>query len=121
MEHQGNPAMNKKLAIPIRKNSFCSHFGDSDEFMIVDFSGKAILKEDHLTPPPHEPGIFPGWLAEKGVTHIIAGGMGRKALAHFQHLGITPIVGVDSKPVNQLIEEFLNDELKTDFNKCRHH
>lgn len=32
---------------------------------------------------PHEPGFLPVWLALQGVTHIIAGGMGQRAISLF--------------------------------------
>ncbi|MCK7542001.1 MAG: hypothetical protein MZV63_69485 [Marinilabiliales bacterium] len=41
------------------------------------------LKKHSSHPRPHEPGLLPGWLAEKGVTDVIAGGMGQRAIGLF--------------------------------------
>ena len=36
-----------------------------------------------LVPPPHEPGVLPGWLHHLGADVIIAGGMGQRAISLF--------------------------------------
>ena len=43
---------------------------------LIDLEEGIVLTEDKVVPPPHEPGLLPKWLAEKGATDIIAGGMG---------------------------------------------
>jgi predicted Fe-Mo cluster-binding NifX family protein len=113
--------MNKRVAISVRKNSFCPHFGDSDEFVILEVSQDQVLNEEYVVPPLHKPGAFPPFHTEKSVTHMIAGGMGKRALWHFQNLGITPIIGVDPKSIKELVRDFINDELTMDFNQCHHH
>ncbi len=112
--------MKKKIAIPVSKDNLCSHFGESEQFAIIETDDQRIIAENYLKPPPHQPGVFPRWLADNGVTHVIAGGMGRRALELFQHFGITPIVGVDQKPVKVLIEDFMHDQLTYGVNKCNH-
>ncbi len=68
-----------KIAIPVADGRLCMHFGHCEQFAMVDVDPveKKILSKTFLTPPPHEPGLLPRWLAEKGATCIIAGGMGR--------------------------------------------
>ncbi|NMB51362.1 MAG: ATPase, partial [Bacteroidales bacterium] len=75
--------MKKKIAIPLEEGILCSHFGHCQQFAIIDAEGKEITFETLVTPPPHEPGLLPGWLAEKGVTDVIAGGMGQRAINLF--------------------------------------
>ncbi|MDZ7635392.1 MAG: NifB/NifX family molybdenum-iron cluster-binding protein [Bacteroidales bacterium] len=72
--------MKKRIAIPLEGGILCSHFGHCEQFAIVDAEGNTITEETLITPPPHEPGLLPGWLAEKGVTDVIAGGMGQRAI-----------------------------------------
>ena len=72
--------MKKKIAIPLEEGILCSHFGHCQQFAIIDADGNNVTGETFITPPPHEPGLLSGWLAEKGVTDVIAGGMGQRPL-----------------------------------------
>jgi predicted Fe-Mo cluster-binding NifX family protein len=56
--------MKKRIAIPLEGGILCSHFGHCEQFAIVDADDKTITAETLITPPPHEPGLLPGWLAE---------------------------------------------------------
>ena len=44
--------------------------------------------------PGHEPGKLPLHLAGTGITTVLAGGIGQRALAHLQENGVTVIRGV---------------------------
>lgn len=55
----------KKIAIPLENGRLCAHFGHCQQFSIVDVDNNAIVSETRVTPPPHEPGLLPAWLAEK--------------------------------------------------------
>jgi len=77
--------MKKRIAIPLENGILCSHFGHCQQFAIIDTENKSISGETLVTPPPHEPGLLPGWLAEKGVTDVIAGGMGQRAIDLFNN------------------------------------
>ena len=71
--------MKKLFAVPTVDKKLCTHFGQCEKFAIVEtFDGK-IVKEEFLSPPEHQPGSYPRFLASKGVSTIIAGGMGQKA------------------------------------------
>jgi predicted Fe-Mo cluster-binding NifX family protein len=50
-----------------------------------------------ITPPPHELVLLPGWLAEKGVTDVIAGGNGQRAIGLFTQQKINVYVGAPIK------------------------
>ncbi len=70
-----------KIAIPLTGGKLSAHFGHCERFAIIDAdqSSGAILARQEVVPPPHEPGSYPAWLAERGATHIISGGMGQQA------------------------------------------
>ena len=70
-----------KIAIPVANQLLCMHFGHCEQFAIVDVDAEnnKILKTEMLTPPPHEPGLLPKWIAQHGVNLVITGGMGVKA------------------------------------------
>lgn len=112
--------MKQVIAIPASKNILCQHFGHCEKFAIFHVEGDEIAEEFHLTPPPHEPGILPAWLASKGVTHVIAGGMGHRAISLFHQQNIQVSTGAEEKQVRLLAEEFLNNTLNTGENACDH-
>jgi predicted Fe-Mo cluster-binding NifX family protein len=106
----------------IYEGKLCQHFGHSSEFAVIDVdqSSGEIKNSEFFTPPPHEPGILPKWLAGIGVTVIIAGGMGARAQNLFQTAGIEIIVGAESKEPEQLVREYMKGELAQGENICDH-
>ena len=73
-----------------------------------------------MTPPPHEPGLLPRWLGEKGVNLIIAGGMGQRAVSLFTEQGIKVLTGAPQLSVEELISHYVNQTLVTGANVCDH-
>lgn len=112
--------MKKVIAIPTDQNCLCQHFGHCETFTIFETNDGKVTNETHLDPPPHAPGILPGWLASHGITHVIAGGMGHRAIALFNQHNIQVLVGAALKPAGTLINEFLNGDLEAGNNLCDH-
>ena len=110
----------KKFAVPTQNGSLCAHFGHCEKFAIVETDDQKILKEDYITPPMHEPGAYPKFLADQGVSVIISGGMGMKAQDLFTQNKIEVCVGVNAAAPAKLVEQYLNKELKTGENLCDH-
>jgi len=73
-----------------------------------------------VTPPPHEPGVLPKWLAEQGVTTIIAGGMGQRAQGLFTQAGVSVSVGAPNLAPGELVKKYLAGTLVTGDNVCDH-
>jgi predicted Fe-Mo cluster-binding NifX family protein len=74
-----------KIAIPLANGRLAMHFGHCERFALVDVDAaqmKIISRED-IEAPPHQPGLLPPWLAQRGATMIIAGGMGQRAQGLF--------------------------------------
>jgi predicted Fe-Mo cluster-binding NifX family protein len=112
--------MTKKIAIPLENGILCAHFGHCHQFAIIEAEYGNIKNESVLTPPPHEPGVLPTWLAEKGVTDVIAGGMGQRAIALFNQEKINVFVGAHQKPPKELANDLLNNTLIAGANYCDH-
>ena len=112
--------MKSTFAIPLENGVLCSHFGHCEQFAIIDVENNAIVSENLITPPPHEPGLLPGWLAERGVTDVIAGGMGQRALDLFAAQNIKVNVGAQAKSPNELVSDCLKNSLETGSNACDH-
>jgi len=111
-----------KIAIPCAEGELCMHFGHCQQFALldVDDASKTITATTMVTPPPHEPGLLPRWLAEKGVTLVIAGGMGMRAQQIFTANGIEVIAGADSAAPEAVVTAYLAGTLVTGANGCSH-
>jgi predicted Fe-Mo cluster-binding NifX family protein len=110
----------KRIAIPLENGRLCAHFGHCQQFAIIDSENESISGETLVTPPPHEPGILPAWLAEKGVTDVIAGGMGQRAIDLFNNQKINVFVGAPQKSSMELASDLINDSLVAGANYCDH-
>ncbi|MFN2396769.1 MAG: NifB/NifX family molybdenum-iron cluster-binding protein [Bacteroidales bacterium] len=87
--------MKQVIAMPTNSNCLCQHFGHCEKFALFETENKKITDEKYLTPPPHEPGVLPTWLAQQGVMHIIAGRMGHRAISLFNQQNIQVITGAE--------------------------
>jgi len=117
--------MNKKqmkIAIPLAGGRLCMHFGHCETFALldVDMEKKEIVGRTELTPPPHEPGVLPHWLAEQGATTILAGGMGQRAQGLFAEQKITVMVGLPAETPDTLVKQYLAGTLQAGENVCDH-
>ncbi len=101
-----------KIALPIENGMLCGHFGHAPQFAIVEVENGAVSKSSLETPPPHEPGILPKWLSELGVTHIICGGIGARAIELLSNAGVQVVAGVNPGDPTKIIEDFLAGNLK---------
>ncbi len=109
-----------KVAVPVSNKILCTHFGHTEEFAIFETSNGEITKEQYLPPPKHEPGVFPRWLHELGVTDIIASGIGQRAINLFLNQEINVYFGVEQKSPRELVLNLLNNTLKAGVNMCDH-
>ena len=113
--------MKKKIAIPVDDNGILdAHFGHCKFFALTEVEGENIISEEKVVPPPHEPGLLPKWLAEKGATDIIAGGMGQRAVSLFNQNKVNVFVGAPRLSAKELIDGFLNNKLSFSANYCDH-
>lgn len=112
--------MKKRIAIPLENGILCSHFGHCEQFAIIDAENNSISSETLVIPPPHAPDILPAWLAEKGITDVIAGGMGQRAINLFNQQKINVFVGAPIKKSKDLANDLLNNTLSAGANYCDH-
>ncbi len=111
-----------KIAIPVANGKLNLHFGHCAGFDVfeADEKAKTLGAKSYIEAPPHEPGLLPRFLHEKGITHIIAGGMGSRARELFTQNGITVFVGAPCEASETLAQEYLNGTLKAGENACDH-
>jgi ATP-binding protein involved in chromosome partitioning len=108
------------FAISTAQGQVCMHFGHCELFAIVKVEEGKIAEFRSLTPPHHEPGVFPDWLHSLNVTHILAGGMGQRAQGMFEEKGIAVVTGVANGTPVDVVEAYLAGRLETGVNVCDH-
>lgn len=108
------------IAIPIEQGELCAHFGHCEKFAIFHVKQGSVTEMQEIIPPEHVPGLYPGWVAKFGVTDVIAGGMGQRAIDLFNQQGINVFVGAPVKKPGELVADFLSNELTLQANYCNH-
>ena len=111
-----------KYAVPVNGGVVSAHFGHCEQFALIDVdeSKKLILKKEMVNSPGHEPGLLPQWLAEKGVSLVIAGGMGSRAQGLFQQNRIGVITSITESDPEKAVMSYLNGVLATGGYVCDH-
>ena len=108
------------IVVPVTGGVLSGHFGHCEEFYFAEITDGKIVKEYKITPPEHEPGLYPKWVKEQGGTLVIAGGMGKKACALFEENGVEYITGAVSYEPRQVVENYLAGNLEVTQNSCDH-
>jgi Mrp family chromosome partitioning ATPase/predicted Fe-Mo cluster-binding NifX family protein len=113
---------NMRIAIPLADGTLSVHFGHCERFALVDVdvTKREIVKREDIAAPPHQPGLLPPWLAERGVNLIIAGGMGQRARGLFTEQDIQVLVGVPTETPEKLVADYLAGTLQEGENICDH-
>ncbi|MGZ4846654.1 MAG: NifB/NifX family molybdenum-iron cluster-binding protein [Halobacteriota archaeon] len=108
-----------KVAIATENEAVCQHFGHCPEYTIYTIEGNSIRGKETIQNPGHRPNFLPGYLHERGVDVIIAGGMGVKAQKLFEEAGVEPVLGVEGS-VEQVAERYVQGELERGSSMCEH-
>ena len=108
-----------KVAIARDGNNVSAHFGHCQEYTIFTVEGSQIVMRQDLANPGHEPGRLPALLAEHKVTHVLAGGMGPRAVDLFCANHIDVLLGI-SGPVDDVIQAFLEGKISPGQSSCHH-
>jgi predicted Fe-Mo cluster-binding NifX family protein len=112
--------MNKRIAIPLENGVLCAHFGHCEEFAIVDVENNLITGISKVIPPEHVPGLYPKWVAQLGVTDVIVGGMGQKAVDLFNEQNINAFIGAPVDKPEVLVKDFIDGKLEVRGEVCNH-
>jgi ATP-binding protein involved in chromosome partitioning len=111
-----------RIAIPLTNGLLAGHFGHCEHFAFIDVdtSKKTILSSAQEAAPEHEPGLLPRWLRDRGVSVVIAGGMGSRARNLFAQAGVEVLTGAESREPEAIASDYLNGKLVTGANSCDH-
>ena len=111
-----------KIAIPVADGKLFAHFGHCPAFALIDTDDQtgAIVARNHVPAPPHEPGLLPVWLAERGVNMVMTGGIGPRAQDLLAQKGIKVVSGVAGETPDILVAAYYAGTLATGANECTH-
>jgi len=90
------------------------HFGRCPYYVLVDLDGQEIKQVNVVSNPNygrHAPGTVPTFIQNQGANVMLAGGMGRRAIALFEQYGIQAATGA-SGTVRHALERYLGGELQ---------
>ena len=110
-----------KYAVPVTGGIMSPHFGHCEQFAFFDVDEeKKISHREFITSPEHQPGLLPVWLAERGASVVIAGGMGSRAVDLLQQYGIGVVLGAIESDPEKAVLSHLSGSLATADNICDH-
>jgi predicted Fe-Mo cluster-binding NifX family protein len=90
------------------------HFGRCPHYILVDMDGhevKAVNVVDNPYYGQHSPGVVPSFIHSQGADVMLTGGMGRRAIAFFEQLGVEAVSGA-SGTVRRALELYLGGQLR---------
>jgi predicted Fe-Mo cluster-binding NifX family protein len=108
-----------KVAIAKEGDEVSAHFGHCTEYAVFSVENQAITKKEILESPGHEPGKLPVFLAGHQVTHVIAGGMGPRAVDLFCEHNIEVFLGVQGR-IDTVIRDFIAGNIAPGESSCTH-
>jgi predicted Fe-Mo cluster-binding NifX family protein len=109
----------RRIAIATDGSGVSSHFGHCERYAIYHVKGQEIVHREYILNPGHEPGKLPRMLASCGISHVLAGGMGMKAVRLFEEQDIGVILGIQG-PVDEVAECFAQDRIVSGKSMCDH-
>jgi predicted Fe-Mo cluster-binding NifX family protein len=108
-----------KVAIATESGYVSAHFGRCPAYTLVEIQDGHVVGREETPNPGHQPGFLPQYLSARGVSVIIAGGMGPRAQGLFAEKNIQTIIGVQGS-IDEVIDKFLRQELKAGQDLCDH-
>ncbi len=111
-----------RIAIPMQGELLDPHFGHCVKFALIDVAPgtKTVISSEEIPAPEHRHGLLPLWLKERGVTLVIAGGMGAHARSLLHGASIDVISGAPAEAPAVLIQRYLDGTLETEDRLCDH-
>ena len=109
-----------RIAIPMKGDCLDQHFGHCQKFAFIDVKpeSKDAAVQVELAAPEHQHGLLPQWLKDRGVTHVIAGGMGAHARLLLHEASIEVITGAPSDFPAVFVKRYLDGDLQSVEHSC---
>ncbi len=120
--------MHERIAIAVENGNngdaiVAEHFGGCTSFTVCELDeGRSIVTtESYVNPLAGEHGgvcQLPAYVQQFGISAVIAGGMGRKAVENFQRFGIT-VITAPGLSFHEAIDRYREGSL-TGYTVCTH-
>lgn len=109
-----------RIAVPVRDNLFCAHFGRCTGFLLCDVEqpGRPGRMRQVVRPGAGRCESLPDWLASMAVTHVLVGGIGQVGRARLEQLGLTVHTGHRGRSARDVVEAFLAGKPAGSDNPC---
>ncbi len=104
----------KRVAIPIVNNKLSEYFGACSFYNIYEINGNHVSKSIYKKPAISAISELPAWAVENGITDIITYKISSQIISLFSKHKINLYVGISINEPEQLIEEYLNENLVSD-------
>ncbi len=112
-----------KIAIPTKENKVDDHFGHCEYFTVYELNeDKEVMKSEKLE-TSKECGCKSNLaeeLSEKGISLMLAGGIGGGAIAKLKQYNIEVIAGFKGS-IDEAFDKWKNNEYLTNFSICTEH
>ena len=108
---------NMKIAIVMFGGRVAEHFGKCEEILIAEVEAGKVKSREVVPAPPHDCAALPNLFVQKGVTSVIAGGMGAGAINNLERAGVRVYAGVQGSP-EDVLESFLAGTLASGAAVC---
>ena len=112
-----------KIALPSRNNQIDNHFGHCEYYTIFTVDGNKQIVAEETQASPVGCGCksnIATFLAQKGVTHMLAGNMGEGAVGVLKANGIQVTRGCHG-PVRAVAEAWLAGKIQDSGTSCSDH
>jgi len=111
-----------RFAIPLAQGKLAEHFGHCEAFAFIDVDPdiRTVLASSEAPAPEHQPGLLPGWLHERGVTHVIAGNIGDRARKGLSAERIELFAGAPPLAPAAVVQQYLDGTLVAGPIHCHH-
>jgi len=107
-----------KVAISTDGDSVSAHFGRCPCFTVMEVEDGKVIGREVIDNPGHHSGFLPQFLNKKGVSAIVAGGMGQRAVDLFAEAEIKVVVGISGK-ISEVVAKLQNGTLEGGESLCR--
>lgn len=106
------------------QGTLSAHFGRCPYYTIVDVEDNTTSKVEVVDNPYFNshapPGVVPQFIKDQGAQVMIAGGMGPRAIEHFNQFGIETITTGTQENVEKVLNAYLRGEIGG-ASGCGHH
>ncbi len=120
-EEKHNGAI-QRFAMPLANGMVSAHFGHAEKFIFIDYDvdNNVAVKTEEKTPPPHEHGVIPNWIAEEKTDVLLTGGIGPAAQQLLEQKGVKVVAGAPHGKPLYVVSKYVKGELEESDNTCDH-